>query len=99
MSMQFNGERAAPAGGQDATQVPSASAHTPETIPPFSDLVEMECEECDGSGYDFGSIKEFDAEYCPRCGGSGKELVFRNYLAEAFRIVSDPECGVQPCRQ
>jgi hypothetical protein len=27
------------------------------------------------------------------------ELVFRNYLAEAFRIVSDPQCKVALSRQ
>ena len=74
-------------------------AHTREPIPPFSDFVEVQCEDCNGTGYDFGSHKDFDPEYCPRCGGSGMELVFRNYLAEAFRIVSDPQCKVALCRQ
>ena len=74
-------------------------SRTREPIPPFSDFVEVRCEDCDGTGYDVGSHQSFDPEDCPRCGGSGKELIFRNYLAEAFRIVSDPECKVEPCRQ
>ena len=59
----------------------------------------MECEDCGGTGYDFGSTREFDPEDCPRCSGSGTELVFRNYLAEAFHIISDPECRVPLCRE
>ena len=74
-------------------------ARTREPIPPFSDFVEVSCEDCNGTGYDFGSHKEFDPEYCLRCGGSGMELLFRNYLAEAFRIVSDPQCKVALCRE
>jgi hypothetical protein len=62
-------------------------------------FIEVQCEDCNGTGYDFGSHKDFDPEYCPRCGGSGIELVFRNYLAEAFRIVSDPQCKVALCRE
>jgi ribosomal protein S27E len=74
-------------------------ARSREPIPPFSDFIEVQCEDCNGTGYDFGSHKDFDPEYCPRCGGSGMELVFRDYLAETFRIVSDPQCKVALCRE
>src|SRR5258706_6746180 len=72
-------------------------AHTREPIPPFSDFVEVQCEDCNGTGYDFGSHKDFDPEYCPRCGGSGMELVFPHYPAEAFQNVSDSPCQISPC--
>ena len=103
MNMSFDAGRSSrpappnePPRNADLRKPPGGTlAHTREPIPPFSDFVEVRCEDCDGTGYDFGSHKEFDPEYCSRCGGSGTALVFRNYLAEAFRIVSDPHCKVE----
>jgi hypothetical protein len=111
MNMSFNGARSSrPALPHEPTRdsdpqepVPKPPgrtlARTREPIPPFSDFVEARCGECEGTGFDAGSHKDFDPEYCPLCGGSGTELVFRNYLAEAFRIVSDPHCKVELCRE
>ena len=107
MNMSFDAGRSSrpaqpsePPRNADLRKPPGGTlAHTREPIPPFSDFVEVRCEDCDGTGYDFGSHKEFDPEYCSRCGGSGMAVVFRNYLAEAFRIVSDPHCEVDLCRE
>src|ERR1041385_6531620 len=70
-----------------------------EPIPPFADFIEVICEECGGTGYDFGTPRDFDPDYCGRCCGTGRELVFRNYLAEAFRIVADPKSRIEVCRE
>jgi hypothetical protein len=56
--------------------------------PPFVVKVEEVCEECGGNGYDPGSLSPIDPEECPRCHGSGKQIVVHNYLAEALRIAA-----------
>jgi len=48
--------------------------------------VEEKCEDCGGSDYDCGSLSAIDPEECPLCHGSGKQILVRNYLAEALRI-------------
>jgi hypothetical protein len=77
--------------------IPPARANTiaPEFLPPFSDLVEVACQDCGGACYDPGSLDAVAAESCPTCLGSGKEIVLRNYLAEAFRIAADPEANLR----
>jgi hypothetical protein len=50
--------------------------------------VEEKCEECGGSGYDSGSLSPIEPEDCPACHGSGKQIIARNYLAEALRIAA-----------
>jgi len=62
--------------------------HNPGTRPPFMVKVEEKCEECGGYGYDCGSLSPIDPEECPACHGSGKQIVVRNYLAEALRIAA-----------
>jgi hypothetical protein len=59
-----------------------------EVQPPFVVRVEENCEECGGSGYDCGSLRPIEPEDCPVCHGSGKQIVVRNYLAEALRIAA-----------
>jgi DnaJ-class molecular chaperone len=58
------------------------------TKPPFVVKVEQNCEDCGGSGKDRGSLSPIDPEECPVCHGSGKQVIVRNYLAEAFRIAA-----------
>ena len=58
------------------------------TKPPFVVKVEQSCEDCGGSGYDRGSLNPIDPEECPVCHGSGKQVIVRNYLAEALRIAA-----------
>ena len=72
-----------------------ASKIAPEFLPPFSDLVEIACQDCGGACYDAGGLNAVQAESCHACLGSGKEIVLKNYLAEAFRIVADPEANLQ----
>lgn len=50
--------------------------------------VEEEREQCGGSGNDCGSLSPIEPEECPACHGSGKQVVVRNYLAEALRIAA-----------
>ena len=72
-----------------------ARSIAPEALPPFSDLVEINCQDCGGSGHDAGGINPQEMEDCCACQGSGKEIVLRNYLAEAFRLAADRETKVQ----
>lgn len=51
---------------------------------------EIPCQECGGSGFDPGSVDPF-GELCTRCKGAKLEVIERDYLAEAFRICSEPD--------
>jgi hypothetical protein len=73
----------------------TATTVGPEALPPFSDLVEIDCQDCGGRGYDPGSVNPQEAEDCSACHGSGKETILRNYLAEAFRIAANPQANLQ----
>ena len=74
-----------------------------ETLPPdfaqYSTTEEITCQDCSGTGRDYGSCDPFCAEVCKHCAGSGRETVTRNYLAEAFRIAADPGSTVEPKRE
>jgi len=72
------------------------SAH-PARKPPASarelghvNVHEIDCQHCGGSGFDPGALDPF-GELCPRCKGSKKETVRRDYLAEAFQICARPD--------
>ena len=75
---------------------------------PFVVQVEEKCEDCGGSGYDWGSLSPTEPDECPGCGGSGTQIVRRDYLAEALRIAGGKsatapqrehlEATVQHCR-
>src|SRR5579864_2528614 len=56
-----------------------------ETLPPFSDLVEIDCRDRGGTCYDPGGLIAVEPSACHACLGSGKEIILRNYLGEAFR--------------
>ena len=74
-----------------------------ETLPPdfaqYSTTEEIECQDCSGTGRDYGSLDPFCAEVCRHCAGSGREVITRNYLAEAFRIAADPGSTIEPKRE
>ncbi len=75
------------------------SAGTPEIAllkaqSPYAIEVDADCEECGGSGFDPGGIDPWGPEPCPTCRGAKTQRIIRNYLAEAFRIVGNPECQV-----
>ena len=55
---------------------------------PFVVSVEEKCEDCGGSGYDWGSLSPMDPEICTACHGGGTQMVIRNYLVEALRIAA-----------
>ena len=72
--------------------------------------VEVDCEECGGSGFDPGGVDPWGPEPCPACRGAKTQRIIRNYLAEALRIAGNTECTlpverahlvaiVQYCRQ
>ena len=63
----------------------------PETQPPYIVDVEADCEECGGSGFDPGGIDPWGAEPCPTCRGAKTQRIVRNFLAEAFQIVANPD--------
>jgi hypothetical protein len=71
---------------------PVGSASAPKPLPEsptlYTETVEQDCEECGGSGKDPGILNPWDAEPCPICRGSKKQTVQRNFLGEAFQIVS-----------
>jgi hypothetical protein len=62
----------------------------PETQPPHVLEIEVNCEECGGSGFDPGGIDPWGPEPCPACRGAKTRRITRNYLAEAFQIAANP---------
>jgi hypothetical protein len=77
--------------------IPPTSAKTigSDPLPPFSDLVETDCQDCGGKGFDPGALNAVEAEECTWCHGSGRESILRNYLAEAFRIAAKPDTNLE----
>jgi hypothetical protein len=73
----------------------TATRVAPEPLLPFSSLVEIDCQDCGGRGYDPGGANPQEAEDCLACHGSGKETILRNYLAEAFRIAANPQANLK----
>jgi DnaJ-class molecular chaperone len=61
--------------------------------------IELNCDECGGSGFDPGAIDPWGPEVCPRCHGAKTEMISRNYLAEAFQIAANPDSARQIERQ
>jgi len=76
---------------------PAMQTNTPTPLAPapgveqFIRTVEQACEDCGGSGRNEGSPDPWDTSDCSKCGGSGSEIVSRNYLAEALAIAQNPE--------
>ena len=55
---------------------------------PFIAEVEIDCEECGGSGVDPGGLNAYEPEDCRVCHGTKRMTITRNYLAEAFALTS-----------
>lgn len=62
----------------------------PDKQPTYVVQVEVNCDECGGSGYDPGSLDPWGPEVCSVCHGAKTQTITRNYLAEAFQIASNP---------
>jgi hypothetical protein len=58
---------------------------------PYVLEIEVNCEECGGSGFDPGGIDPWGPEPCPACRGVKTRRITRNYLAEAFMIAANSE--------
>jgi len=80
------------------------------TQSPYIAEIEMNCEECGGSGFDPGGVDPWGPEECPACHGERTQRITRNYLAEAFQIAANPDsirpverhhliAVIQHCRQ
>lgn len=66
----------------------SASAQPP---PRYIVEVEVNCDECGGSGFDSGGLDPWGPEPCPLCHGAKTQRTTRNFLAEAFQIAANLE--------
>jgi hypothetical protein len=53
---------------------------------PFMAEIEIDCEECGGSGVDPGGLNAYEPEDCRVCYGSKRQTITRNYLSEAWAI-------------
>jgi len=53
--------------------------------------VEVNYDDCGGSGFDPGGIDPWGPEVCPTCHGERTQRITRNYLAEAFQISANPD--------
>jgi len=72
----------------------ATSAATNDLLAAYSRTVEIDCEDCGGSGRDPGALDaylESTEPVCPSCKGLGVETVTRNFLSEAFAIASNPD--------
>ena len=66
-------------------------AGLPEMLSPYVVEIEVNCDECGGSGFDPGGVDPWGPELCPACSGAKTRKITRNYLAEAFQITANPE--------
>src|ERR1700680_1665575 len=58
---------------------------------PYVMEVEVNCEECGGSGFDPDGVDPWGPEERPTCHGAKPQRITRNYLAEAFQISANAE--------
>lgn len=56
----------------------------------YYETVEIDCQDCGGSGRDPGALDHED-RVCPSCLGTRKETAVRNFLSEAFAIAQTPD--------
>jgi hypothetical protein len=79
---------------QPTPRKPVATAATLASLTQYSKTVEIQCEDCEGSGRDRGSLDNFlngTEPVCPTCQGRCTEEVARNYLSEALAIAANPD--------
>jgi hypothetical protein len=69
----------------------AAETVQPETHSPYILEVEVNCDECGGSGFDPGGIDPWGPEPCPACRGAKTQRITRNFLGEAFQIAANPD--------
>jgi hypothetical protein len=83
----------------NAPAKPRVAAHAellPGPVPPYSTIIETDCDDCVGTGAASGIREEYDP--CAYCNGSGKQAVLRNWLGEAFQIEAG-ELKMEPRRE
>jgi len=90
MLLRQNSDRTA-----ERTQPLPAPARTVLAVarPPYIIEVEVNCDDCGGSGFDSGGLDPWGPEFCPVCHGTKTQRITRNYLAEAFQIAANQEGG------
>jgi endogenous inhibitor of DNA gyrase (YacG/DUF329 family) len=74
---------------QNAPARPLVARHAkllPTPVAPYSSIIEVDCDECGGTGSANGKEEEY--EPCGYCGGSRKQATLKNWLVEAFQIES-----------
>jgi hypothetical protein len=79
---------------QSTPRKPVATAATLGSIAQYAKTMEIQCEDCEGSGRDRGLLDNFlngSEPVCPTCQGRGTEIVDRNYLSEALAIAANPD--------
>src|ERR1700733_7294216 len=69
-----------PEAGMATSILPCSVRDFSQTAAPFVIEQEIPCEDCGGTGRDIGVLDPWDGGVCPRCAGSGRETVIRNYL-------------------
>ena len=70
---------------------PALEAPRPDILQSYITEVDVDCDDCGGSGFDPGGIDPWGPDMCPKCHGAKTQTISRNYLAEAFRIAANPE--------
>ena len=93
-----------------STVQPNPDRKGPRTQLPYIIEVEVNCDECGGSGFDPGGIDPWESEPSLAYQGAKTQKITRNYLAEAFQIAANSESTrpierqhlvavIQHCRQ
>jgi hypothetical protein len=72
---------------QPIPRKPVTAAPSLASLAAYSETLEIPCEDCEGLGFDRGAL-DFAPPVCPACKGRRTETVKRNFLSEAFAIVS-----------
>lgn len=71
---------------QSVPRKPVSTADALYSLSAYYETVEIDCQDCMGSGRDPGA-RDHEIQVCPSCLGTRKETAVRNFLSEAFAIV------------